>query len=902
MNAFTHAVSSAIRVAIARVTGVFSKDDADAELREELESHIELETAEYVRQGMDPVSARCKAILASGGMTQATEAVRDQRGLPWIESIVADFAYAQRALRRAPAFTIATVLTLALGIGANTAIFSVVRGVLLKPLPHREGDRLIYLRQSADGPGGTNISFSVPEVRDLRNGVQSIAGMAEYSPFTLTLEAEENTTRVDVGLVTGNFFDVMGLRPILGRLTDARDDGPGAAPVVILTHEFWQKRYAGDSAIVGKAVRIDGKSVSVIGVLQKAPFFPDRVDIMSNMAISPHHVSATMVEGRAHRMTEIVARLKPSATVAQASSEIATVYGRMQREYSSEYNAASHYRIETLPFKSALGERAQLTLWLLMAAAAFVLIISVANVVSLTLMRGVRRESELVVRAALGAGVSRLRRLLLVENLALTFAGALLGITIAMGGTKLLVSLAERYSTRAGEIQLDTTVLAFAFLLAFAVALMLALVASLPREGSLAGLIAAGVRRVSGSARVQRLQRGLVVAQIAVSVMLLAGAGLLTRTLVQLSNVETGLRSEEVLTMGVPLFNLARMDLAADAANKSLYRAMQEEVSALPGVRDVGLGSVMPLRTSSVRFEVKVEGKMQPAGEAAVQAEMRTADVQHFRAAGIPVKTGREFSSTDEPGGARVVVINQALADKVFQGEDPVGKRIAWTGGVLQFTPISGDWRTIVGVVQNTQDGGLDADPRPAMFMPFAQELALGGGLVIRADSNAAAFIPAVTRIVRRIAPTAPIENVMTITQYKNDSVSPQRLNAALVSSFGGVALIISIVGIAGVLAFSVGARTGEIGIRMSLGADAARVQRMILREGGALVVVGLAIGIVGAIAGSRMMQSLLFGVTPTDPVTFAGVIATMALLGLGACWIPARRASRIDPAITMRS
>jgi len=893
---------SLIRTVIARAKGLFTKDLRDAELREELETHIALEAAEYVRRGLSPADARRKAMLASGGLTQATEAVRDVRGWPWLESIASDVNYALRALRRTPAFTIAAVLTLALGIGANTAIFSVVRGVLLKPLPHRDGDRLLYLRQSTDGPGGANVSFSVPEVRDFRNGVSSLAGMAEYSPFTLTLQAEENTMRIDVGLVTGNFFDVMGLSPAIGRLTNASDDGPGVPPVMVLAHEFWLKQYAGDSSIVGKQVRIDGQSVTVIGVLQQAPFFPDRVDALCNMVISPHHVSAMMVEGRSHRMTEIVARLKPNATVSQASVEVAAAYSRMQNEYADVYNAASHYRVAVIPFRKALGERAELTLWLLMGAAAFVLIISIANVVSLTLMRGVRREQELVVRAALGAGVSRLRRLLLVENLALASIGAAFGLLIAFGGVKMLISFAERYSPRASEIRIDLTALGFTLVLSVAVAMLLSYVASLPREGSLATLISAGARRASGSARTQRLQRVLVVAQIAVSVVLLSGAGLLTRTMIQLYEVDTGLETEEVLTMSVQLFNQSRMDPAADVANKQLYSQMRTEIARLPGVKKVGLGGVMPLRSSSVRLEVKAEGQMPAPGVAVPKAEMRTADEQYFRAAGIPLKRGREFATTDVPGGARVVIINQALAEQLFHNEDPIGKRIAWTGAVLPFTPLSGDWRTVVGVVQNTQDGGLDTKPQSAMFMPFAQELAMGGGVVIRADSNVARLAAASTRIVRRIAPTAPIENVMTISQYKDTSISPQRLNAALISSFGIVALVMSVVGIAGVLAFSVGARTNEIGIRMSLGADGGRVQRMILREGGVLLSVGLAIGVVGAYLGARLIQGLLFGVTPDDPITLVGVIATMAVMGIGACWIPALRASRIDPAITMRS
>jgi putative ABC transport system permease protein len=493
--------------------------------------------------------------------------------------------------------------------------------------------------------------------------------------------------------------------------------------------------------------------------------------------------------------------------------------------------------------------------------------------------------------------------LLLVENLLLAFTGATLGILIALGGVKLLTSLAARYSPRANEIRFDTTVLAFTLTLSVTLALLLSFVASLPKEGTFASWISAGARRMSGSLRKQRLQRGLVVAQIAVSVMLLAGAGLLTRTMIRLSEVDTGLRTEEVLTMEITLVTPTQLASGeGDADAKERYDRMRREIRGLPGVIEVGVGSLMPLRSSSIRFDVKAEGRSPSEGDAMPNAELRTAGPEYFRAAGIPILRGREFAETDRLGSGKVVIINQTLADKLFPHEDPIGKRIAWTGDVLRFTPINGEWRTIVGVAGNTQDGGLDAEPRTAMFMAFAQERALGGGLVIRADSNVAALTSAATRIVRSIAPTAPIENIMTVAQIKDQSVAPRRLNAALISSFGILAVIIAAVGIAGVLAFSVTARTNEIGIRMSLGADRGRVQRMVLREGGVLLAIGLVLGATGAFFASGVIRGLLFGVAPHDPITFIGVVVMMAAVGIAACWIPALRAARIDPAISMRS
>ncbi len=893
-----------LRALLARLAGLFPGRRADDDLREELETHLEMETAENMRRGMAPEEARRRALLASGGLTQAAEAFRDQRGLPWLESAAADIRYALRTLRHSPVFSVVVVLTLGLGVGANTAIFSVVRAVLLKPLPHQDGERLVYLRHSIDGPGGDNITFSVPEVRDLRTGAQALEGIAEYSSWSMVLQGREGAERLPAGLATGNYFAVMGLRPVLGRLTGPGDDGAGVPPVAVLTHATWMKRFGGDSSIVGKTLRLDNRAVTVIGVLEPAPFFPGSAEVLLNMVNSEHHLSAFMVEGRTHRMTEMVARLAPGATVAQARAQVGAVSTRIQKEFAEAYDPGSHHRIAVIPFREVIGERARLTLWLLMGAAGFVMIISAASVANLTLMRGVRREHELVVRAALGAGVARLRRLLLVENLLLAGLGAILAVVLAVGGVRLLTSLAERYSPRANEIRLDGTVLAFTAALSAAVALLLSVLAALPREGRFASWILSGANRASAGRGRQRLQRSLVVVQIAVSVVLLAGAGLLTRTMILLSDVDTGLRTEEVLTVQVSLLTPTELlsNPGADAAAKVRYDQMRDEIAAIPGVIAVGLGSTMPLRSSDFRLDVKAEGRTLAAGEAMPRAEFRTANPGFFPAAGIPMLAGREFTATDQRGSERVTIINRTLADLLFPGEDPLGKRIAWTGEVLKFSPISGDWRTVVGVVANTQDGGLDAEPRSVAYMPFAQELAIGGGLVIRADSNVGALATLATRIVRRLAPTSPIENVLTVAQFKNRSVAPRRLNAALVSAFGLLALIIAAVGIAGVLAFSVSARTNEIGIRMSLGADRGRVQRMILKEGGVLLAIGLVLGVGGAVSGARAIRGLLFGVGPNDPATFAGVALLMAAIGIGACWIPAVRAARVDPAIAMRA
>ncbi len=691
--------------------------DADDELQALIASRIE----HLVARGMSPEDARAEALRRLGvPLDEASQQLHHsarhrERRLQigaFFDDVAQESRYAARTLVRNPGFAGVVAMTLALGIGANTAVFSVIRGVLLRPLPNRDGDRLIYLRQSANGRGASNINFSVPELRDLRSGVPALGGgIAEYSPYGVVLQSDGDATRLTAGLVTGNYFQVMGLAPVLGRLTRPSDDGPGVPPVVVLTYDFWRRRFGGDSGIVGTQVILDGRAATIIGVLQPAPFFPLQMDVLMNMVISPHHIGAAMQNLRAHRMTEAVARLAPGATLAQAETQVLTVYARLQREFPDAYDPKAGFRVAVIPFKQAMSARAQLTLWLLMSTAAFVLIIAAASVANLTLMRNVRREHELVVRASLGAGVGRLRRLLLVENLTISLVGALLGLGVAIGGLPLLVSLTRRYSPRADEIHLDGMVLGFALALAVGVALLLSMVAFLPNEHTLAS-VSGGGRRSSGGVRKQRLQRGLVVVQVAVSVMLLAGAGLLTRTTMRLSDVPTGLETERVITMSANLFGVNRTQPDAAALTRQHYDRIRDDIAALPGVRRVGIGSIMPLRSPSFFLDITIEGHPLVPGDPMPDGAIYQADPDFFAAAGIPLLDGRPFAATDRDTAPKVVVLNQLLARRLFPGEDPVGKRIQLStmGGMF-----SGGWRTIVGVAGNTEDGGPEGEPLPTI-------------------------------------------------------------------------------------------------------------------------------------------------------------------------------------------
>ena len=813
-------------------------------------------------------------------------------------TFLSDLRRAFRNLLKARGFASAVILTLALGIGANTAMFTLLRGTLLRPLPNRQGERLVYLRQSAKGVGQENVLFSVPEIIDYRSASKTLGSVAEYSAMTFTLIDGDEPVHVQAGVISGNYFQVMGLGSVLGRLTSDRDDGPAAPPVAVLSHQYWMQHFGGDPKVIGRQVRINDMSSTIVGVVQRAPHYPQRTDVFVNMVTSPHHLSATMKQGRTHRMTEVFARLTPNATVEQARAEIARIGTNVRADHPEAYERAAKYDIAVSPLRMALNERASLTLWLLMGAAAFVLLIACANVANLTLMRGVRREREMLVRAALGAGSWRLRRLLLAENLALALVGGALGVLVAFAGLKMLVAFAAQLTPRADEIRVDGLVLTVGLLTSIAAAIVLSFVPSVGEEGSLAApMAAAGRGKTAGRGR-KRLQHALVVTQLAVCMVLLTAAGLLVRTLTKLNSVETGVRAENVLTLEAPI----ETNTLDQPQKLKMYELMRDRLAILPGVQVASLGSNVPLKSTYFVLEMQAEGRALSTGEATPRAVYKTADPNYFEAAGIPLLKGRAFTSTDRRESARVVILSKSFAEKLFGDRDPIGRRVAWTGEVLKFIPVSGDWRTVVGVVGDTRDQGLDTDPTPTVFQPFAQEEIFSGALVIRTRGNPALIQGSTVRAIRELYPQQLIENVAPLEEVRDQTVAPRRLNALFIASFGVLAMVIAMVGIAGVLAFSVSSRTQEIGIRMSLGADASRVLRMVLGEGGVLLGLGLFVGVIGATITSGLLRGLLFGVAPHDPITLGTVALLLGAVGIAACLLPALRAAKVDPAIALRS
>jgi putative ABC transport system permease protein len=812
--------------------------------------------------------------------------------------MIRDVLYAGRSLVRAPVFTIAATLTLALGIGANTAVFSVVRGVLLRPLPHAEGDRLVYLRHSAELADVENALFSVPEIIDFREA-GALSGIAEFSAMSFNLTARGEPQQVLAGIVTGNFFDVMGLSPALGRALDPRDDGEAATPVMMLTHDFWMRAFGGDPGIVGETVDLGGRASTIVGVLEEVPHYPQATDVLVNMVTSPHHLSATMVHGRTHRMTEIFGRLAGGATVTQVQAEIDGIAARLHDEYPEAYEAAAGYQVRVTPLTDVLTEGATGTIYLLWTTAAIVLLIACASVANLVLTRALRREREIGVRAALGASAGRLRRHVLSECLLLALAGSLLGVLVAVAGIDVLTSFTARFTPRAAEVSLDGSVLGFTAGVALLVALALGWAPRLPggSDGAAASL-AAGGRRTTATGRHKALQRALVVVQVSLSVTLLSGAGLLVRTLLNLYDLDVGADVEGVLTLEVPVAGTTRSTVEV----KEAYERMRSDMAALPGVSDAGVGSTVPLGDDGFELEIVVEGIAPDPNQPVPRAQYRTGTPDYFRATGIPLIAGREFEATDTRDGALVVILNESLAERLFGDQDPLGRRVAWTGDVLNFIPVTGDWRTVVGVVGDTRSASLDQAPRPAMYQPFEQEEVFAGSLVVRTETDPETLLVPATQIVREVGPDIPIGKVGTLAQLRDESVASQRINALLVSGFGLVALLIAAVGLAGVLGFSVSQRTNEIGVRMSLGARAGQVRTMIVLEGASLLAIGLVLGAVGSLLAARVLDGLLFGVTSRDLPTLLSVSLIMALVGVVAAWVPAARASSVQPTEALRA
>ena len=827
-----------------------------------------------------------------------------------LELFLHDLAVALRSLARAKGLAITVVLTLALGIGANAAIFSLVRGVLLRPLVNRDENRLIYIRQSAPGIGIENAAFSVPEIQDLRAGVKSVSAFGDFSTIGFTMVGLGDPREVRAGVVGGTYFDVMGLHPVLGRLLDMRDDGPNAAGAAVLTHRFWTTIFKSDPSVIGKQIRLGDRSATIVGVVEPSVPYPGETEIMANVVTSPHHLSATMVTGRVHRMTELFGRLAPGATLESTNAELRTVYASMLREHPEAYSPKGDNRIHAVLLRDQITSGAKTVLWVLLAASVLVFIIACSNVANLILARSVRREGELAIRAALGASTGALRRTLLAESLLLCGAGAILGVLSARPMVAILARYAARFSVRALDITIDSSMLWVGAGLAILAAILLAFVPRLPSSSASQGFgLASGGVRITGST--SRRLRIFAVTQIAASFMLLAGASMLIKTLLTLQATQTGFDMHRVLAMNVPVMSYGKN--SDQIIN--FYREVIRRTNQLPGVDRVALGTTVPWRDAGgfgPGFSFSGEGHVKSDREEDPRAQMRVVSPSFFAALGVPIVAGRDFNDNDRRGGEPVVIVSQSVAQQMFPGQDPINRHIMWTDPVMDFIYITKGPRRIVGVSADVDDEHVVPGAALTIYHPFGQipdnesaskELPVfGGRLFVHTRMDPYALVTPITRIVRDMASDQPVEHAATLEDIRAEVLTPDRLNTIVFGGFAAVALAIAIVGVAGVLAFSVSARTREFGIRLAVGSQPGRLLAGVIAEGALMAGAGVIAGAVLGYALARLAGGYIPDIRmPSAIPVIASALVLLAAAGIASA-LPAARAARVDVIQALRT
>ena len=814
-------------------------------------------------------------------------------------SFITDLKFALRSLSRVKGLAITVIVTLALGIGANAAIFSVVRGVLLRPLANRDEDRLIYVRQSARGIGAENANFSVPEIQDLRGRIKTLSTFGDFSVIGFTMVGLGEPRVVRAGVVGGSYFDVMGLRPVLGRLLGPSDDGPKAEGAAVLTYRFWTTSLGSDPAVLGKIVRLGDRSATIVGVLEPSVPYPSETEIIANVVTSPHHLDATMVTGRVHRMTELFGRLAPGVDLDAARAELRAVHGAIRQEHPEAYSPKADFRIDAVRLRDQIVSPARTVLLVLLAASGLVFIIACSNVANLILARSVRREGELAIRAALGATTGALRRTLLAESLVLCGAGALLGVLLARPMVAILARYASRFSVRALDLTVDATLLWVGVLLALAASVMLAFVPRLPSSEASTGfgLSSGGVRITTATNRRLRL---FAVTQIAASFVLLAGAGALLTALLALQSAPTGLDMRRVLALAVPVMSQGRKPDQI----VGFYKEALRRIAELPGVDRVAIGTQVPWRDAGSfgpGFQFSAERYVRADGEEDPRAQFRTVSPGFFAALGVPIVAGRDFSESDSRTGERVVIVSQSLAQRMFPNQDAVNRRLMWTDPVMKFIDVSTEPRRIVGVAADLDDENVVPGPALNVYHPFEQEIG-GGRLFVHTRSDPYALVTPIRQIIRGLSADQPVEQAATLEDVRAEVLAPDRLNALVFGGFAAVALLIAVVGVAGVLAFSVSARTREFGIRLAIGSAPRHLLTRVLREGAVIAGVGVAAGAAGGIVLARVAGSYIQDVRIPGAVPILGAALLLVAAAILASLMPAARASRVDVIQALRS
>ncbi len=809
-----------------------------------------------------------------------------------METLFQDLRYGSRMLLKHPGFTVVAVIALALGIGANTAIFSVVNAVLLRPLPFAEPDRLMVVYESRTDRGGTRSSVSYPDFADWRDQNTVFERMSTYRDTDFVLTGDGEPARLHTGVVNADLFPLLGATPILGRPFRTEEDKPGeGGRVVLLSQQLWQHRFNGDPNIVGKSLVLNGKSYSVVGVMPQGFHFP--VDAAPFDLWTTVAVDSEMFPQRGAHYMHVLARLKPGVTLAQAKAEMEGIASNLERQYPDEN---SHRGVAIVPALDSLVGDVRPALLILLGAVGLVLLIACVNVANLLLARATTRHKEMAIRAALGASRLRVVRQLLTESILLSLAGGALGLLVALWGTGILVSLSTDDLPRAAQIGLDVRVLGFTLLVSLITGIVFGLVPAIQSSRTdLTESLKEGGRGSTEGAGQNRLRAALVVGEVAIAIVLLAGAGLLIQSLRHLRQVSPGFDPHNVLSFSIGLPEVRYKP----QQQVEFYRQLKARLESLPGVRSAS--AIMPLPLSGDRMGVTFETEGRPIAKGELPAtEIRIIGLDYFKTMGIPLKKGRDFTERDDKKAPPVIIVNEAFAKQYFPGEDAVGKLIKPSISSDDEDDASTKMREIVGVVGDVKHLKLNAEADPEAYEPHAQ-LTFDMTMLVKTETDPRALVSAVQSELRAMDKDLPAYDVKTLDEYLATAVAQPRFNALLLGIFAGLALILTAVGLYGVMNYSVTQRTHEIGIRVALGAQQQDVLKMVVRQGMTLTCIGIGVGLVGAYFLTRLLETMLFGVSATDPLTFVVISVILAGVALGACFVPARRATNVDPMIALR-
>jgi len=875
------------------VRAILRQRKIESDLDEELQFHLDMQAKEYERRGMSAQEARSATLRTFGGVHQIKEQVRDLRGVGLIEVFRQDLRFGLRTLRKSPGFTLVAILALGLGIGANTAIFSVINGVMLRPLPYERGDRIVQIRQQRPLANQNNVPFSVQEVEDYRTQNHTLSGVVEYHAMWFILLGREEPERVQTGVVSHNFFHVLGIKPLLGRTFRPEDEQHEADAVLVLSYGYWQRAFGGNPNVVGQAFQMNDRPHTVIGVLPQIPQYPDENDVYMPTSACPFRSEDKFIANRTARMMQVFGRISDGETVQSVQQDLDTIAGRLQQDHPEVYPATTGYTAAVIPLEAALTSSIKPMLSMLIFTAGFVLLIVCASIANLTIARLLRREREITIRAAMGASRVRIVRQLITESITLSVIGGVAGLIFAAASMNMLTRFAARYTARAVEISMDARVLVFTFVVSLLTGALFGLLPALQSRRNLArSLRDAGGRTVSRSRH--RVRSVLIVAQIAVSFVLLIGAGLMMRSLFKLEAINPGFNLHNVLTMRIAL-NFSKYNTSEKRLD--FAQRILSDFEQLPGVTSAGANGTFPLNEEAPgSLRLVVEGRPMPEGgfSQAPLVDLHFVSPRYFETLGMQVLNGRGFSNTDGIDATSVVVVNESLARRYFPDDDATGQRLTLDRGAT--------WASVVGVVADVKQQ-LQADVPDTIYVPlFQRPILLTMQVLLRTTGDPKLIAPAVREALYKNDPEQPVDNFRTLDEVRAEVLAPPRLTAALLVVFACLALVITAAGIAGVIGFSVSERSHEIGIRMALGARRGAVLWMILRQGTLLIGAGLAAGIVGGLGFSQVMQGLLFQVQPNDLLTFLAVSLVLAIIGAAACILPARRATTVDPTMALRS